>query len=386
MLEKMEIAIISPVVPPLLSMQGMVGGAENYALSLSAKIAENGNSVTLYTRSKGKSEEFRLGNNLKIKYLKSSSGWDVNSFSSELVKELMVTHFDVIHVHQLFTVLSLSSLIAGRLKRIPLVLTDHGGGWELLVSMPRLCARLPNVFAAVSYYSLNRLLRYAPGKKSFVLYGGVDVNLFRPTVNGEELKEKFHLNGFQVVLFVGRITRIKGVDILIRALPYLPSNTKLLIVGQILDWEYFNYIKSLVKNRYKERIIFTGFIEEQKLPQFYNACDVYVQPSVYVDYGGQYHGSSELLGLAKLEAMACGKAVVVSDVGGLPEKVIDRWNGKIVRPSDERELAKAINNLLADEELRKRMGQNGLAMVQNECTWNAVARRAIKCYHSVWGK
>ena len=131
-----------------------------------------------------------------------------------------------------------------------------------------------------------------------------------------------------------------------------------------------------------KRVLFTGIVSTNMLPKFYNACDIFVLPSVYHDYSGNYHRFSELLGLVKFEAMACGKPVVVSDVGGLPEQITNGKNGYVAKAGNEFQLAKAINNLLADDTLRKIMGRAGLELVQRKFTWHNIAKHVIQCYKS----
>ena len=93
----------------------------------------------------------------------------------------------------------------------------------------------------------------------------------------------------------------KGFDTLIRAFRFLPQNTKLLIAGPVHDLAYYEYLRSMAGETCPGKVLFLGVVSVEDLPKLYNLCDVFVQPSLYYDYLGRYHPSSELLGLSKLE-------------------------------------------------------------------------------------
>ena len=368
----MKIALVSPV--------HSVGGGESYALNLSKALSYT-NAVTLFVNSEKKAGTTDYIGKLTIRYLKSrilpvDPG---NPISLSLISELMAENFDVIHAHQMYSCFNLFSSMCGRAKRIPAVLTDHGGGWRL-AAIPHICANFPNAFAAVSDFSLQKMLGFAPQKKanSRVVYGGVDTEIFHP--KNTDLKERLGLTEDNVVLCLGRLLPHKGLDVAIKALRFMPKNTRLLVGGQILDLEYFRYLKKLVRENAEARVTFIGELGNRELPDYYNVCDVFVQPSLYYDYRGRYHRLSELLGLTKLEAMACGKPVVVSKVGGLPEKIEEGKNGFTFEPGNEKELARYVTELLTDSNLKEKIGANALATVEQELTWNKVASRVMEFY------
>jgi glycosyltransferase involved in cell wall biosynthesis len=380
----MQIAMVSPNVPPIHSTAGIIGGAETYAMNLSIELAKLNHSVTLITASRN-AGEYRLNKNLEIKCLKTNRIFSSNiqdSFSAHIIKELTADSYDIIHVHQLFTRFNIFSCAVSRIRKIPCFLTDHGGGSTFCAAVPSLCAKFPNFFIAVSDFSLRWLHYFAPSKKSFIAYGGVDTNVFHMNYSVDDLRQRLELEGYNVLLYVGRVSPHKGIEVLIRALRHLPFNTKLLVVGPIGDQRYIDYLKRLAHKISPERVLFTGFVETQMLPRFYNLCDVFVLPSVYYDYLGHYHRFPELLGLVKFEAMACGKPVVVSNVGGLPEQIINGKHGYIVKERSEHELAKAIGNLLADDRIRKEMGYRGSELIQTRFTWHTIAKKAIQFYKS----
>jgi phosphatidylinositol alpha-1,6-mannosyltransferase len=218
---------------------------------------------------------------------------------------------------------------------------------------------------------------------SSVVYGGVDTSIFHPNLEVEQLKQELNLAECDVVLYVGRVMPHKGIETLIKALPSLPRDTKLLIVGPIVDREYYEYLSTLANKANPENVLFTGSVKTQELAKYYNVCDVFVQPSTYYDYRGRYHRFPELLGLTKFEAMACGKPVIVSNVGGLPEQVINGKNGYVIRAGDETKLGEVANILLADRKLNRDIGREGLKLVKERFTWRAVAQHVLKLYKSI---
>ena len=227
------------------------------------------------------------------------------------------------------------------------------------------------------------MLHFAPKKidRSRVVYGGVDTDIFRINPKaGDNLRKRLDLTEEHIVLCLGRVLPHKGIDIVIKALPLMPQNTRLLVVGQILNQEYFSYLTKLTSQNAKDKVTFLGQIPTEELPNYYNLCDVFIQPSLCIDYTGRHHRLSELLGLSKLEAMACGKPVVVSKVGGLPEKIIETKNGYTSEPGNEKELADHVTELLMDKKLRRKVGENASNMIASELTWSKVASNILDFY------
>jgi glycosyltransferase involved in cell wall biosynthesis len=381
----MQIAIISPTSPPLNSSHGILGGAETYVFNLAKGLAANNQQVTLITVSE-ESLENKITKNFKIKYLKktkllSSSVYDSNS--AEILQELRCNKYDLVHVNQLNAGLSVLSCTIAKLEKTPTFLTDHGGGSPFLSMVPHFSAKFPDHFMAVSQYSLDFLRGLAPTKQSFVIYGGIDSENFQPNIDFSDIRVSLGLAGFHVILYVGKVTPHKGIEVLIKAFEYLPKNTKLLVVGPSRVPSYLAFLKSLANRICPGRLIITGGVPDKLLPKFYNACDVFVLPSVYVDYLGHKYHFPELLGLVKFEAMACGKPVVVSNVGGLPEQVINGKNGFVFDAGNYKQLAFIINALLNNDEIRRAMGHAGSNLVKEKFTWNNVAKNTVHSYESV---
>jgi D-inositol-3-phosphate glycosyltransferase len=201
---------------------------------------------------------------------------------------------------------------------------------------------------------------------------GVDVDLFRPLPR-DEARTLLNLPpDAKIVLFVGRLEPIKGVDILLEALSQLDCSGcqgLALIVGGNLDGtEAARLLGMRDRLGLTERVRFVGAQEQRTLPYFYAAADVCVVPSFY-----------ESFGMVALEAMACGRPVVASRAGGLQFTVQDGQNGLLTPPGDAPALAATLQRLLTDAPLRARMGAQA-KRTASDYSWKRVAEDMAGVY------
>ncbi|MFC1698418.1 glycosyltransferase [Candidatus Omnitrophota bacterium] len=190
------------------------------------------------------------------------------------------------------------------------------------------------------------------------------------------------------VLFVGRLERRKGVHILMRAIPHvlkeLPQ-TSFTLIGRdtflnrkrssFQGPQRESFRETVLRSfpaQYKDNVHFLGYVAENKLSEYYSNCDLFVAPSLYESFGFIY-----------VEAMAHGKAVVGSKVGGVAEVVIDQGTGILVPPKDVVSLAEAIISLLKDRPRREKMGQAARRHVELNFTRELMAERTLKMYRKV---
>lgn len=212
-----------------------------------------------------------------------------------------------------------------------------------------------------------------------VVYNGVDTSLFRP-IDNPQLPEKRVIEGKKVVLYVGHFGLRKGLPFLIRAMKTVTSEVKdsvLVCVGGVPPWlpknEYWAYLNLLIEqNDLKGKVILIDRVPNEKLPDYYSASNVFVLPSYY-----------EAFAKVLIEAMACGKPVVTSRLGGTGDSTEDGVNGFLVNYGDLADLANAIVKVLQDEQLAARMGRSGRERVSRDFTWEAVARRIDAIYEEV---
>ena len=218
-----------------------------------------------------------------------------------------------------------------------------------------------------------------PGRV-FVVAPGVDLTTFRP-IYRQEAQRKLGVGGGPLLLFVGRLERLKGVDIAIRALAELRrrghEDLRLLVLGDDSregDESEKDRLRQIVDaESVRDRVEFLGSVAHHELPYFYAAADACVMPSY-----------SESFGLVGLEAQACGCPVVGSGVSGIRSVVRDGVTGFLVDGDNPVDYADRIARLLDDAELARQMGRRGQLLAQR-FSWSRTADRLIELFSSVAG-
>ena len=309
-------------------------------------------------------------------------GFDVAVKTSRFLKE---NEFDVVHVHFPFALTILINMNRGLRERI--IYTAHADEYRLGLSKflrPPLVARifLPDLYLMKRVRKsvvLNEPLKEKLIEKGIeegkleVIPNGVNVDDFNLSKEEIEIvKEKYGLNE-TTVMFSGTITPRKGVEYLVKAAEILKENNVLfLIVGNTnLDREYANKVIEYAKQR-NLKVRFTGFVPYEDLRALYSACDVFVLPSL-----------EEGFGVVLTEALASGKPLVGSNVGGIPAQIKDGWNGFLVEPGNERQLAEKIRYLIDNPEERERMGRNSRKLAEEKFNWTVIADKYLRVYEEV---
>ena len=214
-------------------------------------------------------------------------------------------------------------------------------------------------------------------EKLVTIPNGVDTKFFRPVNPGiaRSIAHKLALNRCSkdigndpILLYMARVEPRKGTDILVKAVSQLSRRDWfLLIVGPIEQLEYVRYVENLAeKLRVSHKICITGRVPRDLLPALYSASYVYILPSLY-----------EGMPASILEAMACKTPVIASRVGGIPEVVINGYNGILVEPNSPRELSEAIESLLEDEEYKDSLALRAFKTAQH-FSWNNISERYYK--------
>jgi len=213
----------------------------------------------------------------------------------------------------------------------------------------------------------------APRERVFVVPPGVDLSAFQPTER-EQARRKIGFGDGRLLLFVGRLERLKGVEVAIRALALLRDrkhdDVRLLILGEdsrnIAGRDGEESEKQRLKTiaselGVRDRVDFVGSVAHDDLPSYYGAADVCVMPS-----------HSESFGLVGLEAQACGCPVVAAGVSGLRSVVRDEVSGYLIDGHDPAAYAERIGRLLSDPELAQQMGRRGRLLAQR-FSWSRTA-------------
>lgn len=213
-----------------------------------------------------------------------------------------------------------------------------------------------------------------PPKRVKVLYSGVDISASTRTYEAEMVRNKEAIPSEALVIgTVGNLLPIKGYETVLEALPAILTqvpSAHYLVVGAGCGI-YADQLRALVVEKgLDDRVHFAGF--QDPVWPYLAAIDLYVQPSV-----------DEAFGLAAVEAMVMGKAVVASRVGGLPEVVVHGRTGLLVPPGDVRRLSDAIISLLQDHQLRAKMGADGLARAREQFDVRSAVRQTENLYRAL---
>jgi D-inositol-3-phosphate glycosyltransferase len=205
-----------------------------------------------------------------------------------------------------------------------------------------------------------------------VVAPGVDLNWFHPVAR-RRAKAELGREGQRLLLFVGRLERLKGVEVILRALALLGAqlapDVRLLILGEDSqdgqESEMARLRRIALELGILGRVEFGGSVPHARLPVYYSAADVCLMPSY-----------SESFGLVGLEAQACGCAVIASNVAGLASVVRDEVTGYLVSGDDPAAYADRIGRLLAEPELATQMGRRGTLLAQR-FSWGRMADRLL---------
>ncbi|MFE2262527.1 glycogen synthase [Streptomyces griseosporeus] len=316
----------------------------------------------------------------------------LRTFSVDLSMAAALEGRDLVHTHTWYA--NLGGHLAKLLHGIPHVMTAHsleplrpwkaeqlGGGYELSSWAERTAIEAADAVIAVSGAMRDDILGCYPAldpDRVHIVHNGIDTGLYRPDHGTEALSRIGVDPGRPYVLFVGRITRQKGVDHLLRAVRGIdPAAQVVLCAGAPdtpeIDREFRELFEEL--SRVRDGVFWIPrMLPRPEVIQLLTHAAVFVCPSVY-----------EPLGIVNLEAMACGTPVVASRVGGIPEVVDDGRTGVLVPLDDDFEagLARALDAVIGDPQAARRMGEAGRERAVQEFGWDAVARRTVRLYEEI---
>lgn len=324
----------------------------------------------------------------------------LEALSLNLTQVKALAGVDLVHTHTWY--MAMAGSLAKKLYRVPFVLTAHsleplrawkaeqlGSGYAMSSWMERTAMLDADAIVAVSNGAKADILRAYPDvdpERVTVIYNGIDLNEYRQTSATQALADYGVDPAVPYVLFVGRITRQKGVTHLVDAIRYLPPETQIVLCAGAPDTpEIAAEMREKVEaaRAHHPRIVWIEkMVTKQEAIQLYSHARVFCCPSVY-----------EPFGIINLEAMACRAPVVASATGGIKEVVVEGETGYLV-PFDQdpitsfprgpetfaRDLAARLNELLGDEEKCRRFGGAGRRRAEEIFSWQAIARQTIALY------
>ena len=409
-----RIAMLSVHACPLAKLGGRDSGGMNvYVRELARVLGKRGIEVDVFTRWREKYDPRiqQLGENARVIHIESGpiGYWPkmdvydhLDEFTAKLDEYVAAEGrpYDLIHAHYWLSA-SVARTLATRwaVPRIQMFHTlglvkrevmdeDIDGESDVRVTIERQAVQESAAIVAASEIELGELrdLYGADPGRVHVIPCGVDPTLFHP-IRQADAREKLGRDQCQrIVLFVGRIEQIKGIDVLLRALgllfirrPDLRNDVCLLVVGGALDpgddapeTDKILELRRLVhEHRMEANVNFVGSLDQENLALYYAAADVCAVPSL-----------SESFGLVALEAMACGTPVVGTRVGGLQTLIEHGESGLLVPAGEYQALADAIEQVLTDHRLRTHLAHGARDRAEHY-TWDSVGDKIQALYDSV---
>ena len=313
---------------------------------------------------------------------------------------------DLVHLHTWYT--HFGGILAKLNYAIPMVLTVHSleplrpwkreqlaGGYDFSSWVEKTAIEMADAVIAVSHETREDILRLfdVEPERVHIIHNGIDLDEYRPVTTTARI-EKLGVNAREpYVLFVGRITRQKGIFHLIRAIQHMTPGFQIVLCAGAPDTpEIDAEMRTAVAEAQATHpgvIWINEMIGNEEKIELYSHAAVFCCPSIY-----------EPFGIINLEAMACGTAVVATATGGIKEVVVHGETGYLV-PIDQmtespfeakdpdqfsRDLAARINELMADEKLRARMAAAGRLRAEKHFAWSSIARRTADLYEGLLGK
>jgi alpha-maltose-1-phosphate synthase len=330
----------------------------------------------------------------------------LEALSLNLTQIKAMADVDVVHTHTWYV--SMAGFWAKKLYGVPFVLTTHslepfrawkaeqlGTGYAMSSWMERTAILDADAVVAVSNGTKDDILRAYPDVKPervHVIYNGIDLEEYQYTASTTALEKYGVDDSSPYVLFVGRITRQKGVTHLVDAIRHLDPKTQVVLCAGAPDTpEIAAEMRQKVddvRQHHPNVIWIERMVTKPEVIELYSHAQVFCCPSVY-----------EPFGIINLEAMACNAAVVASAVGGIKEVVVDGETGYLVPfsaaedtgfPKDPeqfaRDLGAKIAELLGDPEKCRRFGNAGRKRAEEKFSWSAIAEQTVSLYKSLSSK
>jgi len=377
--DKLKVALLTREYPP-----EVYGGAGVHVEYLARELAPF---VDLTVHCQGKPRTTAVAHSPWS--LLSESNPALQTLSTDLSMAAALDGCQLAHSHTWYA--NLAGHVGGLLHGIPHVVTTHslepqrpwkaeqlGGGYALSSWAEKVSIEGAAAVIAVSEGMRADVLSNYPAvdpAKVHVVYNGIDAEQYSPDPATDVLERYGVDTSKPSVVFVGRITRQKGVPVLLRAAAHLDPEVQLVLCAGAPDTpELGAEVAGLVEELRKTRagvIWLSGMLSKREVIQLLSHSTLFACPSVY-----------EPLGIVNLEAMACGTAVVASKVGGIPEVVADGETGLLVPPDDPEALAESINALTRDRDRAKAMGTAGRERAQSQFDWGKIAQQTAELYES----
>lgn len=373
----MKIAQLSPYFYPHL------GGVESHVLELSKHLIKRGHEVFVVTTQLEGTKAEDTVEGVPVKRAKPLS----ILFSTPIVpgvnKILSKENFDILHSHTPPPLMSLSGVRAAQKKDVPSVLTYHCDLEIPYTFGPILTTLYQQTLGAYTVRKTDKLITttttYGATSKAVwykdaeIIPNAVDAERFHPSNEGKEVRKELGIKDKKMVMYVGRIVYHKGLEYFVRSAKYLEEeDIQYVLVG---TGDFKPELEKIIKKEgLEDKVMFAGRVSNEKLPNYYAAADIFVLPSV---------SRLEAFGIVALEAMASSVPVVISNIPGVREVIVEGENGLLAEPMNAKDLAGKIRTLLHNPKMAKNMGEKGRKRVEEKFTWEKVANDIEEVYGSL---
>ena len=376
---KIKLLLITPYFYP------ESGGLESYTYNISKRMVKKGFDVTILCSTRDKIDENENLDGIKVirqkpNFILSNTPIRFNLFftMSKLVKE---NDFDLINAHTPVPLYADVAAMVSKRHKIPFILTYHAGSLMkdriVIDAVAKIYQRSIEKFTlaqadkiiTVSEFVKNNYIKEYK-EKVCIISPGVDIDKFKP-LNKIEKKPNN-------ILFVAQLVKghkWKGLDYLLESVNLIKKDIESIKLTVVGSGNYIDHYKDRVNElRIKDNVIFKGRVSDEELVKEYQRANILILPT-YTD--------AESFGMVLIEANACGISVIGTRTGGIQYVIKDGETGLLVPPKNPEALADAVIELLNDEDLAKKMGENGRRLVEKRYTWKRAAEMTEKVYKGV---
>ena len=369
------------------------GGPVKVAYQLSRELAKKGHDVTVYTtdaltRNSTQKSRFLKVNGVKVHYFRNVSNalaYDHKIFLSPAIFPLVkkeIRWFDIIHLHDYRTFQNVVIHHYARKHRIPYILQAQGSVLRIIEKQ-----RLKKIYDMLWGYKIlkdaSRVIAVSNTEvgqykqlgvsenKIVVISNGIDIESFKNLPERKQFKKKYHIREKYMILFLGRVHKIKGIDFLIKSFSKLAKeidDVALVIAGP--DGGYGRKAKTLTKNLgLHDKVRFTGWINGKDKLSAYVDANVLIYPSIF-----------EIFGLVPFEAIMCGTPVIVTNDCGCGELINEAKAGHTVKYGDVELLKEKMRRAIKNPDEGLRMVERGKRYIEEKLGWDRITRKLEELY------
>lgn len=375
------------------------GGVARVAYDLSLGLTKNGHSVVVFTTDKGldstnfnKNQSILL-DGMEVYYFKNLSRFLANQgisipYYSPFIIRNKIKNSQIIHIHELRRIINILIYYYARKYKIPYIIHAHGAvfpnrrsakkflGVILDFLFTRRFLKSASKVIAVTNFEAKQYRDFGINKERIeIIPNGIDLSSIIDLSKKGIFRKKFGVsNDMQIILYIGRIYAIKGIDVLIKAFATLTESlTKVILVITGPDSGFLDRLRVLINAlKIEDRVLLTGPLYGNDKFEAYVDATVVVVPSRY-----------EIFGNVVLESYACSVPVIASKVGGLQEIVAHQKTGLLVRSGDVNELSSSLTILLNNIELRDKLGVNAKKYVESTFSINKIIPKLEATYMDI---